>query len=85
MLREWPRHSEPRKRGVVLVMVIGILALLFIIGSTLLTVVRFERQAVLQKQSAREIEAVTRAVQATILQQLRHDIVGNDGVAYNGK
>jgi cytochrome c-type biogenesis protein CcmH/NrfG len=85
MLRVRPSTSLPHRRAAVLVMVIGILALLFIIGASLLMVARFERQAVEQTQSARQMQSILKSTEERVLQQLREDIVGRDAVPYNGR
>ena len=85
MLQVRPSRSLPYRRAAVLVTVISILALLFIIGTSLLMVARFERQAVEQTQSARQMQSLAKAVEERVLQQLREDIVGRDGVPYNGR
>ncbi len=75
-------ESRPR-RGTVMVMVIGVLAMLFIIGSTLLIVGRFERQTVQIQAIGRNVEAVGTALTDPIILQLRSDLLGSDDTPYN--
>lgn len=75
--------SRNQRRATVLVMVVGVLAMLFIIGSTLLVVARFERQTAEQKISADNMKAVASAVLDPVINQLGDDIRGSDGVPYN--
>ncbi len=75
--------SDRKQRGIVLVMVIGVLAMLFVIGSTLLIVSRFERQTAVMQSIGRNIEAVGVAVTDPAIIQLYYDILGTDGVPYN--
>jgi len=66
-----------------MVMVIGVLAMLFIIGSTLLIVGRFERQTVQTGTSAKNMEAVSQGILEPIVASLRSDVLGSDDKAYN--
>ena len=72
-----------RRRGTVLIMVVGLLAMLFIIGSTLLIVARAERRTADKLAGNKLIEAVSRAVTEPVINQLREGVVGNDGQPYN--
>ncbi len=64
-------------------MVIAVLAMLFVMGSTLLIIARFERQTADTKQTTKTFKAVSSTVIDPILEQLRQDITGSDGQAYN--
>lgn len=77
-----PRFRNQR-RGTVLIMVVGVLAMLFIIGATQLLVARFERDAAQQKRAADNLQGVATSMALPALAQLRQDVVGNDGVPYN--
>ncbi len=79
-------NSPPQKthrRATVLVMVIGVLAMLFIVGSTLLVVSRFEKQTVQQKLDAKLRGDNTDSLLDSVLLSLRKKYVGNDGEPYN--
>lgn len=71
------------RRGTVMVMVVGVLAMLFIIGSTLLIVGRFERQTVQISASARNLDAVSQGILEPVFVVLRAELVGSDDKAYN--
>lgn len=66
-----------------MILVVGILAMLFIVGSTLLIVSRFERQNVQTFASGKGIEAVAAAVTEPVITSAREDVVGKDGTPYN--
>ena len=51
-----------RRRGTVLIMVIGVLSMLFMVGASLLIVGRFERQTVETQAAGRDLEMVGSAV-----------------------
>lgn len=72
-----------RRRGTVLIMVIGVLSMLFIVGATLLIVARFERGTALAVAAGRNVEDAAIALAEPSLNQLRQDVVGKDGVPYN--
>src|SRR5688572_14664502 len=72
-----------KRRGTVLIMVIGVLAILFVMGSTLMIVARFERGVAETKDESQQLKAVTLMLTEPILAQLRIDIVGTDGEPYN--
>ena len=74
---------QTRRRATVLIMVVGVLAMLFIIGSTLLVVSRFERQAVESKALANQRSVGSGSLIDFVLQLLRKEVVGDDGIAYN--
>ena len=82
-VRTIPAIRRPERRGTVLIMVVGVLAMLFIVGATHLIVARFERKTTEQKQAARNIRGIADAVDTPTLVQLRQDIVGHDGIPYN--
>ncbi len=82
-VRTIPATRRPGRRGTVLIMVVGVLAMLFIVGATHLIVARFERKTTEQKQAARNIRGIADAVDTPTLVQLRQDIVGSDGIPYN--
>lgn len=65
-----------------MVLVVGVLAMLFIIGSTLLIVGRFERQTVQISASAKNMEAVSQGAVEPIIVLLRSDLLGANGKAY---
>jgi type II secretory pathway pseudopilin PulG len=65
------------------VVVLVIVGLLFIIGLSLLAVASFERKTVEQQAAARDIRTVADALQNIMLDQLREDVVGKDGMPYN--
>ncbi|NLE61588.1 MAG: hypothetical protein GX616_24815, partial [Planctomycetes bacterium] len=58
------------------------LAMLFIIGSTLLIVGRFERQTVQISATAKNMEAVSQGAVEPIIVLLRSDLLGANGKAY---
>ena len=72
-----------RRRGTVLIMVIGVLSMLFIVGATLLIVARFERGTALTVAAGRNVEDAAIALAEPSLNQLRQDVVGKDGMPYN--
>ncbi len=72
-----------QRRGLTTLAVIAVLSLLFIIGTSLLLTLRFEKKAADQHVINRDMQAVTDAVQDMIMRQLREDIVGKDGLPYN--
>ncbi len=77
-------HDETtRRRGTVLIMVIGVLSMLFIVGATLLIVARFDRQTALTVAAGRNVADAAIALAEPSLNQLRQDVVGEDGVPYN--
>ncbi|MGQ9651635.1 MAG: hypothetical protein ACUVXJ_16130 [Phycisphaerae bacterium] len=65
-----------------MVMVVGVLAMLFIIGSTLLIVGRFERQTVQISMAARSMEAVSQGILESVFISLRQDLLGSNDKAY---
>lgn len=73
------------RRGTVMVMVVGVLAMLFIIGSTLLIVGRFERQTVRTSASGRDLQAAGVSLTDPLVLQLRADLHGTDGIPYNNE
>jgi type II secretory pathway pseudopilin PulG len=73
-----------QRRGSVIVLAIAILALLFILGSALLMVSNQQRQAAEQAVKARELRAVDEALTQSLMLQLRNDVVGPNGVPYQG-
>jgi hypothetical protein len=73
-----------RRRASVIVLAIAILALLFILGSALLIVSNQQRQAAEQAVKARELRAIDEALTQSLMLQLRNDVVGQDGVPYQG-
>ncbi|NLX15150.1 MAG: hypothetical protein GXY44_16090, partial [Phycisphaerales bacterium] len=83
MNRVQRNNGRPRRRATVLVLVVGILALLFIIGATSLLMMRFERQSVYTHATVRNLDAVAAALMNPVIAQLRKDIVGEDGIPYN--
>lgn len=72
-----------RERGTVLVMVVGVLAMLFIIGSALLVVGRFEGKNAQTRVVGRDAQGAIASVIDPLAALLREDIVGNDDIAYN--
>lgn len=76
------RHKQ---RASVTVLAVAILALLFIIGSTLLFVSDRHREAAIKTTQARQQRAVEEAVLQATLAQLRLDVVGEDGIPYNSR
>ncbi len=80
---ELRRNRAGNRRASALVMVVGILAMLFIIGSTLLVVSRFESKTVEQKKLATLRGGDTESQLDSILQQLRKEVVGDDATPYN--
>ncbi len=71
------------RRGSVLVLVVAVLTLMFIIGATLLVMSSHERESTQQSVHARDLRGVTEAMTQGVMRQLRHDVVGTDGGAYN--
>lgn len=71
------------RRGTVLIMVVGVLAMLFIVGSTLIIVARFERQTSDKLTAGQNMDAIFQAVMQPIQSQLREDVVGIDDIPYN--
>lgn len=69
----------------VLVQVIAVLALIFVIGATLLTVANLYRSSAGRAVESRDLRTVGRAVVESVLVQLREDAVGRDGIPYNGR
>ncbi len=83
MLARTVRIKARARRATVMIMVVGVLAMLFIIGSTLLIVSRFERQAVGTTSRAKSMAAVTEGILAPVSVELRTDLLGSDDKAYN--
>lgn len=77
------RVAVSRRRGTVLIMVVGVLAMMFMVGSTLLVVARFERETAETQAAGRNIEAASSTLVDPIGLQIREDAVGKDGIAYN--
>ena len=77
------RIKASSRRGTVMVLVVGVLAMLFIIGSTLLIVGRFERQTVLTGATIKNVEAVSQGILEPIFVALRAELLGSDDKAYN--
>jgi hypothetical protein len=77
------RRQLSSRPATVLIMVVGVLAMLFIIGSSLLMMARFERQTVDTKADTRTLKTLGVAIVEPILTQLREDAVGTDGIPYN--
>lgn len=76
------KSKASARRGTVMVMVVGVLAMLFIIGSTLLIVGRFERQTGQISMTARSMEAVSQGILEPVIIALRRDLVGSNDKAY---
>ncbi len=72
------------QRGSVLVLVIAILALLFIIGMTVLVMVHFDRESAALDAKSQQMRAAHNSAVNGAVQQLREDVVGRDGIPYNG-
>ena len=72
-----------RQRANVLILVIAILAVLFIIGAALLTLAHHERKSVQNVTEGRQMRAVLKALDEHIMDQLRQDIVGKNGIPYD--
>lgn len=77
------QNKARQERGIVLVMVVGVLSMLFIIGATLLIVSRFEGQTAETAAHGRNIKSVGVALTDPIIVQLGEDAVGKDGIPYN--
>lgn len=77
------QNKAGRRRGTVMVMVVGVLAMLFIIGSTLLIVSRFERQTVRFSAAVKGMEAVSQGVLEPVMIAVRSEVAGSDGIPYN--
>ncbi|MBP7933086.1 MAG: hypothetical protein KA354_00445 [Phycisphaerae bacterium] len=78
------RQTErTRRRGTVMILVVGVLAMLFIVGSTLLIVSRFERQTARTAEVGKSIDAVAKTILEPAISALREDVVGKDGTPYN--
>ncbi len=73
-----------RRRGSVIVLAIAVLALLFIIGSTLLLVSNQQRQMAEEAIKVRDMRAIHEALTNGVMIQLRGDVVGQDGGPYDG-
>ncbi len=73
-------HERP---GTVLILVVGVLAMLFIIGASLLVVSSFERETATRIAEARNLKSADSAVVEPIILQLYYDIKGNDNTPYN--
>ncbi|HUW83008.1 MAG TPA: hypothetical protein VMZ31_09440 [Phycisphaerae bacterium] len=75
-------HCNPR-RGTILVFVLGVLVMLFLIGTAVIVKTRSERQNVAHLAvAANEAGVMDQAVNA-VLEELRRDIWGDDTVALN--
>ncbi|MBN1488564.1 MAG: hypothetical protein JXA69_01500 [Phycisphaerae bacterium] len=77
------RYTGAGRRGTVLVMVLAILAMLFMMGSSLLIVSRFEQQTVKQKDAALQMKVVLQGLFSPLMRGLREDLVGSDNEPYN--
>ncbi len=67
-----------------IVLAVAVLALLFIIASALLLTSNQQRQAAEQAVRARELRAIDQDLTQTMLLQLRGDVVGGNGIPYEG-
>ena len=65
-----------RRRGSVIIMAVAILALLFMVGSTLLVVANQGRLAAQESIKARDLRAINEAMTQGVLMQLRDDVAG---------
>ncbi len=77
--------SRMRRKGSVTVLVLAVLALLFLIGAVLLIVAGFQRRASVEATRGRDLQQVQEALTHNMLRQLREDVVGTDGIPYNGR
>ena len=77
--------TRRKRRGVILIMVIGVISLIFIIGASLMIVAQSERQAAHQQQAARQLRTIAESLENRALIQLREDLVGRDGLPYNSR
>lgn len=74
-----------RRSGSILVAVIAVMALIFIIAATLLIVAHLYRSSAHTAAESETIRAGGEALLNGVLTQLREDVVGRDGVPYNGR
>ncbi|HSW47069.1 MAG TPA: hypothetical protein VLM89_16010 [Phycisphaerae bacterium] len=77
------RTSNHARKATVLILVIGVLAMLFIVGSTLLIVARFEKQTAEKYSYGQNLDALLEAALEPTLMQIREDVVGNNGMPYD--
>lgn len=76
--------AKPR-RGSVLVLVLAVLVLIFVIGATLLTVSQLSRTSAESSNNARQMRSACDAAIDHARLLLRADVVGRDGIPYNGQ
>jgi capsular polysaccharide biosynthesis protein len=65
-----------RRRGSVIIMAVAILALLFMVGSTLLVVSNQGRLAAQEAVKARDLRAISETMTQGVMMQLRDDVTG---------
>ncbi len=76
--------STAARRGSVLVLVIGVLAMLFIMGATQLMVARYERKMVEEKGKNTEAKDVVASAIVPAATSSNEDLAGMNAVAYDG-
>lgn len=67
------RYAGYRRRGSVLILVVGVLAMLFVIGTTQLMVARFEKQNAETKSSARDLKGVVSMLYLPMAEMFQND------------
>lgn len=75
----------PFRRGSVIILVIAILVLIFLIGVTSLFVARSHRESAEQSIKAKQLRDAQEAMTTNVMLQLRADVVGDNGVVYDGR
>lgn len=87
------RNRNYRRPANVLVMVISMLVMLFVFGTTFLLTARFDKINARQQAAASgagaltggsQVETVAQLINIDILRQLRDDVVGGTGLPYDG-
>lgn len=81
-LRVQPEREAVRRRGTVLIMVLAVLAMLFIVGSSLLVMARSERDRAQTGQIGRTVREGLPATTEPVIAQLAEDFKSSDGVPY---
>lgn len=77
--------GSKRLKGSAMVLILAVLALIFLVGAALLIVAGFHRRATVDAAQGRDLQQVQEALNHNVLRQLREDVVGADGIPYNGR
>ncbi|MBU0637942.1 MAG: hypothetical protein KKB50_03690 [Planctomycetes bacterium] len=78
------RFEAANRRATILLMVVGLLAMLFIIVSAYITLARFERQILGQVQHQQKVEQIVDSVNDLVRSQIRQQWADNNGDLLTG-